>query len=482
MKLRILPCAASLVFAARFLHAEPALAEVTKDAAPAPAPVQVVEAPKPDTPPAAATTVEAKPAEPAKTPPAEAKPTDPPKPSDLPPPKPLGDPVKKGLAWLASHQNSDGGWGQGGGWRINTQNDGQGNGRVEGANVPDPSDIGNTAIVLQAFLRAGAKLDSGEHAELAKKAAAFILKQVEAADNDSLYVTEVRDTQLQSKIGTYVDTFLAAQILSDLKGRFPDAADEERRAKLLDKVVAKIQKHQQANGGFANNRGWASTLSQGMCSGALNSAWAAGAKVDLAALEKDHAQNAEGLNRADGTVASTATADAGVEIYRYASKLGGMSKFAENNVQRRDELQQTIQAPASTPEQKQQAQQEIAKIDRSDADQKVLLEQVAGKAKEAQFVGGFGNNGGEEFISYMNIGEAMRNKGGEDWKNWDESMTKTVNGAQNEDGSWAGQHCITGRTFCTASAVMVLMTDRAPAPAASPVAKNAGAEEKKATP
>ncbi len=483
MKLRILPCAASLVFAARFLHAEPALAEVTKDAPPAPPPAPTLVVgegpmappPKADAPPAAATaTVEAKPAE-------AAKPSDPPKPTDLPAPKALGDPVKKGLTWLAAHQNSDGGWGQGGGWRIATgQSRGEGNGRVEGANVPDPSDIGNTAIALQAFLRSGAKLDSGEHAEVAKKAAAFILKRVEAADEDSLYVTDVRDTQLQSKIGTYVDTFLAAQILSDLKGRFPDAADEERRTKLLDKVVAKIQKHQQANGGFANNRGWASTLSQGICSGALNSAWAAGAKVDLAALEKDHVQNAEGLNRGDGSVASVGGADAGVEIYRYASKLGGMSKFAENNVQRRAGLQQTADAAASTPQEKEQAQQEISKIDRSDADQKVLLEQVAGKAKEARFVGGFGNNGGEEFISYMNIGEALRNKGGDEWKNWDESMTKTVNAAQNEDGSWAGQHCITGRTFCTASAVMVLMTDRAPAPVAPPVAKNTGADEKKA--
>jgi len=64
----------------------------------------------------------------------------------------------------------------------------------------------------------------------------------------------------------------------------------------------------------------------------------------------------------------------------------------------------------------------------------------------------------------MNIGEALRTGGGEEWKKWDESMTKTLHDAQNADGSWAGQHCITGRTFGTASALMVLMTDRAPAP------------------
>jgi hypothetical protein len=449
MKLRILPLAASLVWAASFLCAEPApVAEITKEAPPA------------------------QPAAPAEKPAEAAKPAEETaKPADLPPPKPLGDPVKNGLAWLAKAQNSDGGWGQGGGWRTNLQGEGAG-GRVEGANVPDPSDIGNTAIALQAFLRAGTKLDTGEHSQVASKAAAFILATLEADNDDSLFVTKVRDTQLQTKIGRYVDTFLAAQILSDLKGRFPNASDEERRTKLLDKVVAKIQKHQKDDGAFAGNNGWAATLSQGICSRALNTAYAVGAKVDLAALEKDHAQNATGLDRATGAVAASGggvgggagVGDAGVEIYRYASKLGGMSSFNQNNVSRRVELEKTVQAPASTPEQKQQAQQEISKIEQADEDQKVLLKQVAGRAAEKGFVSGFGNNGGEEFISYMNIGEALRNKGGDEWTKWDESMTRTIHGAQNADGSWAGQHCITGRTFCTASALMVLMTDRAPAP------------------
>ena len=28
------------------------------------------------------------------------------------------------------------------------------------------------------------------------------------------------------------------------------------------------------------------------------------------------------------------------------------------------------------------------------------------------------------------------------------------------EGSWSGQHCITGKTFCTSAALLVLMTDR----------------------
>src|SRR4051794_1703478 len=56
-------------------------------------------------------------------------------------PKPLSDPVKHGLAYLVSQQHKDGGWGQGGGWRSGAQG-----GRVEGANVEDPSDVADTCI------------------------------------------------------------------------------------------------------------------------------------------------------------------------------------------------------------------------------------------------------------------------------------------------------------------------------------------------
>src|SRR5262249_43493678 len=64
--------------------------------------------------------------------------------------KPLGDTVKKGLEYLIKQQHADGGWGQGGGWRVG----GQG-GRVEGAQVQDPPDVGNTCIAVLALVRSG---------------------------------------------------------------------------------------------------------------------------------------------------------------------------------------------------------------------------------------------------------------------------------------------------------------------------------------
>ncbi|BCX47099.1 hypothetical protein HAHE_10070 [Haloferula helveola] len=430
----------------------------------------------------AETSIEAPPAAPAPAKTTEVAPTPEPSPAPQPEPKPVSEPkplgtaANNGLAWLAKTQNADGGWGQGGGWRVNLSN-GQGGGRVEGADVADPSDIGNTAIVLQAFIRAGFRADKGEYSAVTSRAAEFILSQVEKCDSDTLFVTDVRDTQLQSKIGRYVDTFLAAQILSELKGQLSEA-NEARRAKLLDKVIAKIEKHQNDEGAFAGNSGWAATLSQGICSNALNSAFAAGAKIKAETLEKDHLQNADGLDRQTGTVAAgRAVGDAGVDIYRYASKLRGMTGYAWTNDKRRQELNTVVNSPTASDNEKEQASDELKKIDRSDADQQVLLKQVAAKAGEQKFVNGFGNNGGEEFISYMNIGEALRSEGGEAWTNWDAKMTKTLNDAQNADGSWSGQHCITGRTFCTASALMVLMTDRAPVPVESPIAAKDGQDQ-----
>lgn len=392
-------------------------------------------------------------------------------------PGPLGETARKALAWLVQHQNPDGGWGQGGGWRMSGKAAAEGaaaaqNGRIEGPDVPDPSDVGNTAIALQVFLRVGTRLDTGEHAETARKAAAFLFGKIEAADADSLYVTDVRDTQLQVKIGPYVDTFLASQVLSELKGRMQDPEAEARRARLLDKVVAKISKHQKEDGSFEGNQAWAATLSQGLASKALNGAWRVGAKVDLATLERDQKQNATGLDRETGKVAAGAggVSDAGVDIYRYASKLGGMNQFAQNNDTRRDELQKVAESPAAPAEERAKAQSELKKIDEADKDKDALLENVARQAGDQRFVAGFGNNGGEEFLSFMNIGEALHAKGGKPWNEWEERMKKILAGAQHDDGSWSGQHCITGRTFCTAAAALALTTDRIPQQAA-PVAK-----------
>jgi hypothetical protein len=42
-------------------------------------------------------------------------------------------------------------------------------------------------------------------------------------------------------------------------------------------------------------------------------------------------------------------------------------------------------------------------------------------------------------------------------------MTAKLLTMQNEDGTWAGQHCITGRVAVTSAAILMLVVDREPA-------------------
>jgi hypothetical protein len=417
---------------------------------------------------------------------------------------------KKGFTYLLAQQHENGGWGQGGGWRQDLDKQGS---RVEGKNVVDPPDLGNTCISLMALHRAGHSPTKGEHQKAAARGFDFVCTQVELSDNESLYVTSVRDTQLQTKIGPYVDTFLAAWFLSELKDDVPDEM-EKRRTAALDKTVKKIEKHQKQDGTFAGNHGWAAVLSQGLCSKALNNIVLNGGNVGAATLRNDQAQNVAGLNletgdfskvggttisslsfsgataKADLTVtasgvaeaaegaATAAPSDAGISIYRESSKLGGLVERTKANTTFKAQSEAVIADATTTPEAKDQARENLKKIEADDKATEAATKGIASKLGNGSYVAGFGNNGGEEFLSYMNISEAMRAKGGKDWTTWNDKMTTTLCSAQNEDGSWAGHHCITGRTFCTSAALLTLLVERMKLE--EPVlSKSDGKEEKK---
>src|SRR5262249_19165005 len=124
---------------------------------------------------------------------------------------------------------------------------------------------------------------------------------------------------------------------------------------------------------------------------------------------------------------------------------------------------------AKTEAERQKYVAEIKDGERVQASAEGAQKALIGRMSDPGFIRGFGSNGGEEFLSYMLMSEALAAKGGNDWKKWDDAITQLVDGVQNQDGSWTGHHCITGRTFCTAAALLVLMADRAPTPMAGKV-------------
>ncbi len=391
-------------------------------------------------------------------------------------PKPLSEVVDKGLAYLISQQHENGGWGQGGGWRSS-----KGGGRTpESGNVEDPPDVASTCMATLALLRAGHTPKERKYAKNVVKAIEFICSHIEESDQKSLYVTDIRDTQVQTKIGPYVDTFLASLILAEMKGRMPDEKSEKRMITALNKTIGKIEDNLKEDGTFAGNNGWASVLSQGLCSKGLNRARQAGLQVKDETLARADKQAASGLDLKTGEFAAAgrmgmagmaAPSDAGVGIYNGAAKGGALQDSVNTNRLREVDAKRVLADGKASKENKAKAQKDLDHFADVEKANQAAIGGLVKKLDDKQFIAGFGSNGGEEFLSYMNISETLLVKGGEEWQKWDKQVTENLDRIQNKDGSWAGQHCITGRTFCTSSALLVLMADRAPVPLAAKIKK-----------
>ncbi len=405
-------------------------------------------------------------------------------------PKPLSNSALSGLKYLVSQQHEDGAWGQGGGWRIGNAS---GNGRIEGENVPDPSDLGNTCVALLALIRAGNTPEKGEYAPQVARGAKFVFERVEKSQNETLYVTDVRDTQLQQKIGQYVDTFLAGLVLSELKGYMPSELENQKLELALAKLVKKIEAYQQEDGTFAGNHGWASVLSQGLCSKLINRAAQQKIPVSAKVLERDFQQSvaslvgtskggdreilaAESISaRPDARISARAptggaAGDAGVDLYRQATNVGRINFFYDSNREAEQKAQQVLASASTSDDAKRYARSELSRFAKVRGTQQEAVSGIIDKLGDQQFVAGFGNNGGEEFLSYMNISETLVQQGGEKWETWDKAISAKLAQVQNGDGSWSGHHCITGRTFCTSAALLTLLADRAPSQLAAQLA------------
>jgi hypothetical protein len=378
-------------------------------------------------------------------------------------PKPLSPQVLSGLEWIVAHQDPRGGWSQG-----------EESPNMRSTDPADrPADVGDTAAALLALVRSGSNPSQGPHAGAILKGLEFILGNIEESDQSSLSITDVNGTRLQAKLGPSIDTFLASIVLSETLGRMPDAASEARLEAALDKVLHKIQVNQQADGMWGGH-GWAPALADAMAVKGLNRASQAGADVIASALENAQRKARQDVDR--GLAYSSGKA-AGVQLYSAAFNLSTLQDSVNTNAVRRAEIAQL--AAAGPQVQREEAQRTLADFARTRAACESLQQSIIERLDEQGFIAGFGSNGGEEFLSYMNISESLVVHGGEAWRKWDEAMTRNLERIQNSDGSWTGHHCITGRTFCTASALLVLMGDRTPIPvevgaaAASPAAGEA---------
>ena len=337
--------------------------------------------------------------------------------------------VDKGARWLASVQGADGGWGQDGG-EASSARPGE---RLESSG----NDVANTAVAALALLQAGRQYEPQ-----VERALAFVLQRIEASPADGLAITDRQGTQIQRKLGPYIDTFLSSMLMSQIDGRASTPALNARVRKALQKTVAKIEKHQQSDGSWNIAGGWAPVLGTSMASRSLFEAQNRGVAVDAAVLKRAETYTVSALSAPPPPAARVAAG---------GLSAGGLAPRPPRPPK-----------PQASP--LYQSAQALEQLSRTAADRAQNAKQISaiqGQLANAAFVGGFGSMGGEEFFSYLNISDSMKRVGGDAWSKWHADITQKIVGLQNSDGTWAGHHCITGRVAMTSAAILNLTVDRA---------------------
>jgi hypothetical protein len=359
--------------------------------------------------------------------------------------------VAKGVKWLVSVQGDDGGWGQDGGETSYVR---QGE-RLESKG----NDVANTAVAAEALLHSGNTPTSGQYREPLQRAVRFILERVERSPAEGLAVTDQQGTQIQRKLGPYIDTFLTSKLLAELDGNMGDPQANARVRRDLAKCVAKIEKNQLKDGSWNIAGGWAPILGTSMASQSLYMAQQKGVAVQQMAMDKveQYAMVSAAPAPAAGVGGVGSGSGGGIGSGTGGGIGGGrVSASMASTV--------SVDASAAGVSLYKRAQ-ELEQLSRTDGDRKKNAKQINAikdQLSDARFVSGFGSIGGEEFFSYLNVSDSLHRTGGQAWDKWNGEMKAKILKMQNEDGTWAGHHCITGRVAVTSAAILILQADREP--------------------
>jgi len=356
--------------------------------------------------------------------------------------------VKKGLAFLMQAQQKNGGWGAG----LHSRQE-----------VTDPhavsTDPATTSMALMSILRSGHTFEKGEYKTQALNALTYLLESVESSSPNSMNITTQQGTQIQSKLGQNIDVTLTAQALSNSLDYLDyDKKLKERVKKNLDVCTQKIQMSQNQDGSI-KGAGWAGVLQSSFATNALESAQKKGAKVDEKALQRSRDYNKGNFNAKTGEV--NTDMGAGIVLYSVSGSSRSSAKEAREAEDKMEKARKdgklAANAPVTTENLKKAGLNDQEAERYSNAHQ--VYSQAKTKAQDDRVMSGFGNNGGEEFLSYLQTGESLIIGKDKEWKKWYNNVSGRLLNIQENDGSWRGHHCITSPVFCTATCLLILSVE-----------------------
>jgi hypothetical protein len=347
--------------------------------------------------------------------------------------------LDRGLSWIGQAQNNDGGWGAG----THTRQD-----------IHDPhvtSDPATTSMVAMALLRTGTKPDDAR----LNGAIEYLLAAVERSTLEESNITHLTGTQIQVKLGQNIDVILTSQFFSNLLDQMDESPLKARVRKANEVCVNKIEKAQSSDGSTRGS-GWAGVLQSSFAANSLESAQKQGIHVDDKVLAQAKSFQKNNYNAGTGDVKTDM--GAGVVLYSVSGSSRASAKEArrvrEEMTKAKDEGRLGVNAPVTA--------ENLEKIgfqpseSRSYATSYEVYESAKVQAQRNDVMDGFGSNGGEEFLSYLQTGEGMVISKDSQWTNWYDNISGRLLKIQNDDGSWNGHHCITSPVFCTAACLLIL--------------------------
>ena len=269
-----------------------------------------------------------------------------------------------------------------------------------GVDIGTFSDISCSAAVGLALLSDGNSPIDGPRTDMVKKTVGYLIDAV----RESRFRISL-DTQVKADLCGYADHHFAALLLSQVLGQDREIKQIQEA---LTKLVDEIGNGQSPQGHWGQGRYPQLAAVTGWCS--LRAAHFAGVKVtgSIDTTAKFLHSQMQHSGRGAGNVFNTA---AGIRVL-YALEMEG---------------------------------EEVARR---------TFDEALKTAKS--YFPRFNQFGGEQYLAFQYINEAMLQTGGDYWQQWFPVVRDKLIDVQNADGSWLGHSCIVSRTFCTACALLVL--------------------------
>jgi hypothetical protein len=368
--------------------------------------------------------------------------------------------IDQGLGFLAKAQSPDGGWsaqmGEYGVKNYGKSSRVKNDDKTDQSGTGTPSDPASTAMVCMALMRCQNTLEKGQYATQLAKGIEFLLKTTERNRQTEGNNTTISGTQPQRKLGANIDVVLTAQCFSNLL-HYLDKTDPmyAKVKNSLNQCVQKIESNQMADGSFKNS-GWAGVLQSSFANNALESAREQGVQVNDSVLAKSRDYQNSNVDIGSGRVKTDK--GAGIILYSVSSSSRASAQEARKAKEAYEKAQKS--GLLKKEDKLDAANLQKAGLKQSDALRYATAYEVNTMAKTTaqrdDIMSGFGNNGGEEFLSYLQTGEGLVIARDTTWKNWYMNISGKMVKIQNNDGSWNGHHCITSPVFCTATCLLVL--------------------------